>query len=254
MMKHWYKVLSLLRIILVLLFLIVSASRSFSQDRMQDVVYLNNGTFLRGNIINLVPEKSLTIVIGKKDTLEIPLSEVKEIKKEPVVESSGDNREYGYTVIPELTFSWGLSEGLDRYMDEPTQEYSVMLSVFNGFTITPNVQLGAGVGLDIWQYRRFLPLYLDFRFNVLKTVNTPFLFTHVGYAPGWIVGESGAGWGGATVSIGVGGKFRCSSWLKMTLALGYRYQQTRVARQTGTVEVKATEDAHLISFRVGMLF
>ncbi|MEI6884099.1 MAG: hypothetical protein WCO02_06405 [Bacteroidota bacterium] len=230
-----------------------------AQSQEDDVVYLNNGTFLRGKIIELVPDHSLWICLSGKDTLCVDLVDVKVIRKEnhlpvSIIISSPDAKESGYTFMCELNFGLGLLEGIDRYKDPPQSQYSVMLSVFNGFRFSPIILLGLGTGLEVWNNRIFLPFYIDFRANFLRTENSPFIYLNTGYSIGWKSGDYGLGLGGAMAGLGVGAKFRVSSKNLMTIALGYHFQQTRQHDVNNSVTTKSTLDAHLMNLKVGLVF
>jgi hypothetical protein len=149
---------------------------------------------------------------------------------------------------------YGVQEGIQRYNDPVKYQYALMLSVFNGVTITPYIQLGLGAGLDIWKYRIFLPVYLDLRANLLKRANTPFFEVLVGYALGWMNGQEGAGLGGAITGIGAGGRFKISEKQSMVVSLGYRFQQSRLWQEVAGVKSKATIDAYFINLRMGIFF
>lgn len=243
---------------LILALTLLFISRLYSQNSQDDVVYLNNGTFLRGKIVELVPGKSLKIYFPGKDTLEIQMTDVKLIRKENVPETrpgyENGVKASGYTFIGELNFGLGMLEGTIRYKDTAQGQYSIMLSVFNGFTISPVIQLGLGAALDVWTHRVFLPIYLDLRINMMKHDNTPFLYFNPGYSLGWITGTTGLGYGGAMAGIGAGAKFRVSDKQVMVIALGYHYQQIRELQVNNRVEIKATRDAHFISLKIGLIY
>jgi hypothetical protein len=245
--------------LLVILFLLIVPVVLFSQETQVDVVYLKNGTFLRGKIIELIPDSSLKILLTGMDTLAIDMGDVKVIRKEslPVFEKAGyedDVKVWGYTNITELSIGFGLAEGLDRYRDTAVGVGSVLLTTFNGFTFSPAIQLGIGAGIELWRSRGFLPFYLDLRSNILKRNNSPFFYVNVGYALGWMKGQAGMGFGGATAGVGAGVKVKVNKRRIMVFSLGYRFQQTRQWITTYGVETKATLDSHFMNLRVGGLF
>jgi hypothetical protein len=249
----------LMRSLLILVLTQLLLSQLYSQNSQDDVVYLNNGTFFRGKIVELIPGEFLKISLIGKDTLEIQMKDVKLIRKENKPEGIFKNYEHGvktsgYTFIGEFNFGLGMLEGLERYKDTAQGQYSVMLTVFNGITITPFIQLGIGAGLDMWKNRIFLPIYLDLRVNIIKKVNSPFLYFNTGYSLGWITGVKGVDLGGAIAAIGAGAKFRISTKQIMVLSLGYRFQQTRQWQVNNRVENKATRDAHFINLKMGLIF
>jgi len=95
-----------IRTILILLLSILFFSQLHSQKSQDDVVYLNNGTFLRGKIVEVVPGKSVKIAFRGKDTLEIQMNDIKLIRKENVPETrpgyENGVKASGYTFIGEL--------------------------------------------------------------------------------------------------------------------------------------------------------
>ena len=93
------------RHLVIIVLILVFAPGLNAQEAKNDVVYLNNGTFLRGTISELIPGKSLKIYFNGHDTLEIPMSDVKEIKKEVAPEKPGYDggvKASGYTNITEF--------------------------------------------------------------------------------------------------------------------------------------------------------
>jgi hypothetical protein len=245
--------------LLFLFLFLFSAHPAKSQESTDDVVYMNNGSFIRGKILQMEAGKTLTLLVGNKDTLEIRMSDVKLVMKEkipvtPVDVYANGFRAWGYTCILELTFGAGVLEGLDRYKDTACTQYSLMISVSNGFTISPFFYLGIELGGEKWGSRMFLPVCLDLRSNILKAVNSPFFYLNTGYSLGWIVGQKGAGFGGAALGLGAGAKFRISKQQVMMISLGYRFQQTREWIENNSVDRKATRDSHFICLKTGITF
>jgi hypothetical protein len=242
------------------LFLFLFSSHpAISQELMDDVVYMNNGSFVRGKILKMEDGKTMTLLVGNKDTLEIRMDDVKLVRKEkipvtPVDVYANGFRAWGYTCILELTLGAGVLEGLDRYRDTAYTQYSLMISVSNGFTISPYFYLGIGLGGEKWGSRIFLPVCLDLRSNLLKADNSPFVYLNTGYSLGWIVGQKGAGFGGALLGLGAGAKFRISKRQLMMISLGYRFQQTREWIESNAVDSKATRDSHFICLKTGITF
>jgi len=70
-----------MRIFLILLLTLFLGSQLYSQKSQDDVVYLNNGTYFRGKIVELIPGVSLRISFPGKDTLDIQMKDVKYYNK-----------------------------------------------------------------------------------------------------------------------------------------------------------------------------
>jgi len=231
-------------------------SRLQAQHNLRDVVYLNNGTFLKGTISEIIPGKSLKIYFQGNDTLEIMMSEVKEVKKEVVPEKSiyeNGTKSWGYTNITEFGVGLGYSETLSRVDSLAQKQFSLIMTTMNGFSITPYIQLGLGTGVELWKGRGFIPIYFDLRANILRYTGTPFFYANVGYAPGWVKGETGIGLGGAMAGLGAGARFPTGK-VTMVVSIGYRFQQTRVWEVRNHVRSKATLDANFFVFKAGLFF
>jgi hypothetical protein len=245
-----------IRQLTILILFIVFVFRLSAQETKSDVVYLNNGTFLRGTISELVPGKSLKIYFNGHDTLEIPMSEVKEIKKEKVPEKSGYEdgvKSSGYTNITEFSVGLGYSEGINAKLEPAQKQFSISMITMNGFTISPYIQLGLGTGLELWKNRGFIPIYFDLRANILRHTGTPFFYANVGYAPGWMKGETGMGLGGAMAGLGAGARFSTGK-VALVVSFGYRFQQTRQWQVVNQVRSKATLDANFFAIKAGVFF
>lgn len=247
------------RRLLIFVFAIAISPLLRAQENLDDVVYLKNGTFLRGKIIELIPEKSLKFCVLSKDTMDISMNDVKLIKREKSAVSSNPNYEdgvkaWGYTNITEVTLGWGLSEINDQPRNILQKRLSFQLSTINGLTLSPYIHLGLGTGVEFWNNRGFIPIFLDLRTNLLKKKNTPFGYLDVGYSPGWINGEDGLGFGGALVAIGVGAKISVTGKMGIVVSLGYRFQQTRQWQANYNVRSIAILDTQFIALKAGVLF
>lgn len=65
----------------IILFVLISVS-IFSQSNLQDVVYLKNGSIIRGIIIEQIPNKSIKIQTADKSVFVYKLDEIEKITKE----------------------------------------------------------------------------------------------------------------------------------------------------------------------------
>jgi len=249
---------NLLPSLILVLTLFVSLKIS-AQTPQDDVLYLKNGSYLRGKILNIDPGNSIKMTLQNSDTLVIKMAKVKFIGKENVNEPivgkyENGAKSWGYTCIPELGYGVGLLEGLDRYKDTAKGQSYFMLTVFNGFTLSPYIQLGITLGVEIWNTRIFSPVYMDFRSNILKTANSPFVYLDLGYSLGWMHGQAGGGLGGGTAGLGAGGKIMLTRKQALVLSAGYNLQQTREWITDHNVVSKAVRDAHFFVLKAGILF
>jgi hypothetical protein len=228
----------------------------YSQEIQDDVVYMNTGSFLRGTIVEVVPGSYVKIKVGKKDTLTIPYQEIKTITKEnrPPVSGNGydsDLKSSGYTCIVELGFGYGRPGGGNSSSSRP-DEYAFLVTVFNGFTINPTLQLGIVTGLNVWKNRIMVPVLADLRVNLMKRVTTPFIYGNAGYSLGWTDITDGTGLGGGTGGVGAGARIRIARKQMILISLGYMYQG-RGSGSEGSYGSSGS-GSNFIMFKTGLLF
>lgn len=73
-----------------------------SAENLQDVVYLKNGSVIRGIIIEQVPSESIKIQIAGGSVLVLKTDEVSKITKEGITQesASGNDESYGWNRAP----------------------------------------------------------------------------------------------------------------------------------------------------------
>ena len=67
---------------LLLFLFVLIASASFGQSSYQDVVYLKNGSIIRGLIIEQIPNKSIKIETSNGNVFVYQMNEIEKITKE----------------------------------------------------------------------------------------------------------------------------------------------------------------------------
>ena len=126
----------------VLLFAVAANSFSQRYADYQDVVYLKNGSIIRGIIIEQVPLKSIKIETIGGNVFAYYLDEIEKITKEPrFAQEVIKNQE-------KLSTSTGLKKGYRGIVElSPVLPWGVRLDVINGYQFNPYLSVGAGVGL-----------------------------------------------------------------------------------------------------------
>jgi len=128
-----------------LLLLVMFSSFAFSQQNYQDVVYLKNGSVIRGMIIEQVPNKSIKIETSDKSLFVYPIDEVEKITKEVAVNDSKSvklsAKRKGYIGI-----SIGPSIPVGAFADhsDGAAKTGVQLNLANfGYLFTENIGIAA---------------------------------------------------------------------------------------------------------------
>ena len=265
--------------------------KSFNQQIQQvDVVYLNNGSILRGEIIEIIPDSLIKVRIAGGSLLVYAWEEVKKIVKEEVViegkapttysvnpQDSGKisenyyqprrrkvrnnprfQKEWSYTNITETGFLLG-------------QGYAggtaLFVQTINGYQLWPHLSIGGGIGFDRYLNEgTFMPLFLDVRGYLLKNKKVnPFSFVDIGYSVSFfnVRDVNIEHHGGLVFHHGYGITLATRNKFAWIFSLGYKLQKMSKifeeevwggigGSQIHTVSLKAT--MHRISMNFGVQF
>ena len=167
------------KILALILFMFIS-SLIFAQTNFEDVVYLKNGSVIRGMIIEQIPNVSIKIQTKSENVFVYKMDEVLKITKEEVFgDSENSNRQSktrkpftfneikkrGYTLNIEPFYCYGNQKALftqyGRYWDgtsnldlTSTGTYkrkigTFGISIVNGYQFTHKITLGIGIEIGI---------------------------------------------------------------------------------------------------------
>lgn len=172
------------RLILILTLILGVSQLSFSQEFLQEVVYLKNGSIIRGVIIEQVPNESLKIKTSDGSIFVYTIPEIQKITKEEPIQPNFKRRKTfngfadntkGYKGFVNLTVGGGLGDYGDN---------NIGLSTSHGYQFNPYIYLGAGVGLSYYfDYETtFVPIFLDFKANLMDGKIIPFAGAKLGYS------------------------------------------------------------------------
>lgn len=239
-----------LLVLTVVSILIVAPFLSKAQSGLEDAVYLNNGSVLRGIIIEQVPNRSLKVQILGGSVFHVEMAEVARITKEPIANVPAVLRD-----APQAASS--RRDTLQHAPYEPKRrgyffQAQLLLElvqggvrVVNGYRFGRFGHLGVGLGLDLSgpglstrsnDYHGssysgsgvFLPIYLQYSGEILKKRVTPFYALELGYAlavTGSGMNEMDYGYGqddlrgGAMWGLGIGVRFKTKKRLNFSLLL-----------------------------------
>lgn len=249
---------------LVLILFTLCTTMSFGQSNSQDVVYLKNGTIIRGVIIELIPNKSIKIETADRSVFVYQMDEIEKVIKrsiqEEVIKRSIQEGKIGgslsnsslpsdymvYKGIVELGYQIGVGEfGLNR----------LKLNIINGVQINPFFSLGFGTGLRYYLDSHFkskpetllIPVFADFRAQAMNNKVSPFLAIAVGYSFNASNDFEGVG---LLLNPSIGVSFKVSDKSAMNISIGYEIQ--KITYQLLTFSSTINESA--IGINVGISF
>ena len=235
---------------LALLLFALITTVSFGQSNYQDVVYLKNGSIIKGTIIEQVPNKSIKIETADRSVFVYQMDEIEKLTKEVIQGKSGGSLsnsglQSGYKGIVELGYQIGTGDyGMDR----------LKLNIINGYQINPYFSLGFGTGLRYYfdAEAALIPVFADFRANFMNNKISPYLSLGVGYSFDATNDFEGVGF---LLNPTVGVSFKVSDKSAMNVGLGYEMQKMDFFYYDGYYGYySSSENSGAISINVGISF
>lgn len=142
----------------------------------------------------------------------------------------------------------GFVEDLISY-DVDNEQYSIGFATTHGYQFNPHIFVGAGVGVD-YNYDKekyYIPVYGDFRWNIISRRATPFIELKSGYGFGDIEGVYESAAIGCDVAI--------TERFGIYAALGYTYQNAQSPyKKSYNSRYSSKKDFSSVSFKVGIHF
>ncbi len=152
---------------------------------LQEVVYLKNGSIIRGVIIEQVPNESLKIQTADGNVFAYQMDEVEKITKEEVKNSRNHSRRddkykkyglnRGYRGFVDLGYTLGFNSSIERRLEVFTS---------HGYQFFPYLFVGVGAGMQYYHELEDVfgvPIYLHLRTSVPLRPFRPFIDLRIGY-------------------------------------------------------------------------
>ena len=169
------------------------------QTQYQDVVYLKDGSVLRGIIIEQIPSQSITIETTNRNVYIVQMSDIETMIKVPYNGSGGSRTDSSYN-----SMGTGLRRGFKGIFEMGhmfgTGDYSInrlQLNILLGHQANPYFSFGFGLGLRYYyvstvsygnryyDHSTVIPILSDFRVNFLDNKISPYLSCGIGYSLYW---------------------------------------------------------------------
>ncbi len=247
MVKNYWKSLCLISLLFVF-------SNIFAQTNLEDVIYLNNGSVIRGVILEQVINEYIKIQIIGGNILVFQMDEIEKIIKEEAWEKKKliIYKNSGYINVSEVGLLMQ-SNGLSG------PNLALTIQSVNGYQFNQHLSAGIGLGIDLYfDDATLMPLFLDIRGSLLKNTKvTPFYYGAVGYSFGLLNENSfyDKFEGGLMINSGVGIKIYTRNDDAFIINLGYKLQESSRAYYTwGGAYIEEKIYYRRISFRIGLSF
>lgn len=185
---------------LLLLAVMLIASMSVFSRTCPETVYLKNGSIIKGVIVEYQPEKSVKILTADNSVFVCNVDDIEKVTREPIDVLDGKTSTSGY-FGPQKGYRFFLAA--DQMVGDMT---GFKFTTTHGAQFNNKIFLGGGVGFcvadDDVEFYLSIPVYANFRFDILNKKTTPFIEARAGVA---FAIEGTTGFYG---NISVGGRFK----------------------------------------------
>lgn len=216
-----------------------------------DVVHLNNGSFVKGEIIENMVDDFVKIKTVEGEIRLYKYTEIKEITTgliavniNPVLYKDPNA---GFYTIFDLGFTFAF--GNESYYNP----VGANMNLVNGFHINPKYALGVGIGLE-GLTEAILPAFAEGKYTLKESKFSPEFRLQVGYAFSLDRYYSGSNKGGILISplIGFRNYTRNSGFI---FSIGYRFQNlySKYTDWQG-IETKQIKVFNRFTLRMGFVF
>lgn len=228
---------------------VVLSTLAFAQSNYQDVVYLKNGSVIRGIIVEQVPNQSIKIETADKSIFVYKMEEIEKLAKEGRQSRALISEvKPGYQGIVEV--GYGIKTG----------DYGLNVlkfNIINGYRINNNFAVGLGTGIRHYteggESATLIPIFADLRANITSKNIAPYVAFGIGYS--FNASDSFSGIGLLiNPTAGVGFKMKTRSILHV--GLGYEMQRTKATYSDyyNNYYYESSETTGAISLNVGISF
>lgn len=237
-----------------------------AQQQTEDILYLKNGSVLRGEIISLPDQPTQVKIKSSGNIWVFDISEVDKIEHKQEVEAREEiqhisssstsfdsfmqRQEKGYYNITDFGLLCG-KDGMNYNV------YSFSFQIVNGYQINDTWATGIGIGAEGMD-KGFIPIFAEGRYHMWDEDFSPFAALQVGY--GFPMAKQAEGGLLINPLIGFRNYFNASNGI--SFGIGYRFQKYIYEGPANDpsygfydlVDEKKTTYFHRFCIRFGFLF
>lgn len=217
----------------------------------QDVVYLKNGSILRGALVEETAGGTIKIETVGHNLFVFTAAEVERVARELIKPAFKYPFTTGYLNLTEAGLSVGNSAGQNA-----RRNVDVSFQTFNGYQFASWFALGLTTGVDTYSRVTLLPLALGLRGDLTKSKTRPYYGLDAGYALTWLNNPrlTGNRQGGFFWSPGAGLKFSGRKNRAFLFSINYRRQRSTLENPFGNGTSIMENKFKRVLFRLGMSF
>ncbi len=243
------------RVILSLILMSILLIPAISQSTQLDIIYLKNGSIIKGYITEYNKDNKITIKTIDEYTLEFQLDDVEIIKRE---ETKNELNPPGFYLDKGFINYTTLGLLVGNGNNNKQAPFSLMMT--NSYLFANRISLGGGFGLEFFE-ESMLPVYLDLKYHFNNRKISPYTSLKTGYSFSLDKKRTSDDYwnyeqkclGGYLVNAEMGMTINLQSYNALIFSFGYRHQLLSYI-QDYPYEIKTGQYYNRFSIRFGFVF
>ena len=197
-------------------FCVLIMGGSLYAQSKEDVLYLSNGSILKGKVIENISGDKITIKIVGNNIIVVPDSLIKMLLLNQAIPAKERVNMASPVEMTSIANFYGGSQNSGGFTFITAYRFPFRLST------------GVGMGIEWFEHQQ-IPFIADIKYCFLKGWWSPYIYAQCGYAVP-LSQEGEDEWtenhGGTLAGTGIGMRFNFARRNALVFSLGYRYQKT----------------------------
>ncbi|MBS2096859.1 hypothetical protein [Carboxylicivirga linearis] len=238
---------------LLLIVLLCSTLSVFAQKH-KSTVYLKNGTVIKCEILEIIPDEGLKIQTGSHE-LMLSNQEIEKIEVNGKAERINNSQP-----ITNKGFFNKTTVGILAGSSSNNEQAPFVLTSSMGYYILPKISAGLGTGIELYQ-EAILPVYAELQYFFNNNPKAPYLFTHGGWAFSIDDRKNTSSYeynsmGGIRYGGGAGLRIWTHSGFGLVAEVGYQYQEIKTEKTEVYMNYKSTlyDQYNRLAIKLGFYF
>jgi hypothetical protein len=247
------------RILITLCFFICFLQHAKAQQAMEDVVYLKNGSIVRGAMIEVKKDTLVKIETTDRNTWVFPYKDIEKTTREPVKTLGFKPKTKGYYNVTSIGFIFNNYTAYSYIGQNSVSAARFCMNISNGYRFNRLLNVGAFISLNQFDDFLVLPVGLEIRGDILKTKITPIYSLQAGR--GWCINGTDYNSNITDISFKPGWMLHPSFGLKFNghqcafiTEIGFEYQDLSDSYNTYFQPIDEKHTYRRLSFKVGLMF
>ncbi len=238
---------------LLLIVLLCSTLSAFAQKH-KSTVYLKNGTVIKCEILEIIPDEGLKIQTGSHE-LMLSNQEIEKIE----VNGKAEKVNNGQPITNKGFFN-KTTVGILAGSSSNNEQAPLVLTSSMGYYLLPKLTTGIGTGIELYR-EAVVPVYVELQYFFNNNPKAPYLFTHGGWSFCLDNRTNTSSYeynskGGLRYGGGAGMQIWTRSDFALVAEVGYQFQEIKTEKKEVYMNYKSTlyDQYNRLAIKLGFYF